>query len=438
MPGLSVALIRGGRVTWCRAFGVKNALTGGAVSEDTVFEAASLGKPLFAYAVLKLVDAGRLDLDTPLSEYLPGEYVQGPGRPDLVTARMALTHTTGLPNWRPKGEPLRLHFAPGERFSYSGEGFVYLQKAVERLTGRPLEELMRESVFGPLRMKNSSYVWQDRFEALKATAHDASGNSTPLRRPLEANAASSLHTTAADYASFVAAFLRGEGLKAETLREALRPQTGVDEGCQNCASKKPTGRPSRDITWGLGWGLQQTADGLAFWHWGDMRSEAQCYAVGWPSRGDGVVVLTNSGNGHSIIPFIVEEALGVRSPAYAWLPYEPYDSPAKRLYRDILSRGETAVGEYKARRRGVAPLGEKQVGDVGRWLVGKGRLREAIGLLEAGAEDLPNSWVVHDALGAAYARAGDTGRAVRSYERSIELNPDNAEGVEALKNLRGR
>jgi CubicO group peptidase (beta-lactamase class C family) len=198
VPGLSLAIVRDGRIELQRAYGVKDAASGTPVDADTVFEAASLSKPVFAYAVLKLVDAGKLDLDAPLSKYLPGDYVEDP-RQSAITARRVLSHTSGFPNWRPPGQPLKIHFAPGERFSYSGEGFVYLQKAVERLTGQTLDAVMKRLVFEPLHMASSSYLWEDRYERRKATRHDAAGR-RPLRRRRRRSAR--LAYDAGDYARF--------------------------------------------------------------------------------------------------------------------------------------------------------------------------------------------------------------------------------------------
>ena len=268
VPGLSLAVVQNGQVVYRRAFGVRDESTGAPVDDDTIFEAASLSKPVFAHAVLKLADAGQLDLDAPLAMYLPGDYVEDP-RLRAITARRVLSHTTGFPNWRPDGQPLKIHFDPGERFSYSGEGFVYLQKAVENRTGQTLEALMRRLVFEPLRMTSSSYTWQDRFEGRKAIGHDNVGSPLGLRRPTVSNAAASLHTTGLDYARFLAAVLDGTGLRKETAAQMIHPQIHVDEGCQNCINTKPTGRLSREIGWGLGWGVQETEDGPSLWHWGD-------------------------------------------------------------------------------------------------------------------------------------------------------------------------
>src|SRR5215210_7961178 len=124
VPGLALAVVDGKRV-WRRGFGDAIEESAQPVSDETVFEAASLGKPLFAYAVLRLVDAGVLDLDRPLYDYLPSPEADTP-RMRRVTARHVLTHTSGLPNWRHTAGPLAPETEPGETYAYSGEGFFYL------------------------------------------------------------------------------------------------------------------------------------------------------------------------------------------------------------------------------------------------------------------------------------------------------------------------
>src|ERR1044071_3487603 len=122
VPGLSIVVIRDRKVVWERAFGVANAETKAPLTRDAIFESASLTKPMFAYAVLKLVDAGVLSLDVPLSNYLD-EPVTDP-RMKKITARMVLTHTTGYQNEVMPGQTLEVHFEPGSRFSYSGAGYL--------------------------------------------------------------------------------------------------------------------------------------------------------------------------------------------------------------------------------------------------------------------------------------------------------------------------
>jgi CubicO group peptidase (beta-lactamase class C family) len=429
VPGLALAVVRDGRVILRRDYGVKDASKAGPVDADTIFEAASLSKPVFAYAVLKLVDAGRLDLDAPLTKYLPGDYVEDPRLPS-ITARRVLSHTTGFPNWRPQGQPLKIHFTPGEKFSYSGEGFVYLQKAVVRLTGQSFDAVMRRLVFEPLRMTSSSYTWEERFEGRKAMGHDAVGSPRGLRRPAEAESAATLHTTVQDYARFLAAILVGAGLQGRTAAEMVHPQIHVDEGCQNCITGKPKGRLSREIGWGLGWGVQETEDGTSFFHWGDNGSGFHCYVVGYPRQRLGVVVFTNSLGGHGIIPDVVTAAIGGRHPAFAWLDYERYDSPARTWLKDILALGAGAI------ESGGGKLTEEQVNRVGYWLLGKKNVKEAVAVFERNAKDHPDSWNVHDSLGEAYAEDGQRDRAIASYEKSLALNPASPSGAEALRKLK--
>jgi len=202
VPGVSIAGIQRGKTIWVHGFGVKEDGTSQPVTAETVFEAASLSKPVFAYGVLKLVDRGKLGLDVPLTTYLPKPYIPGDQRLAKITARIVLSHRTGFPNWR-DGNSLAIYFTPGERFSYSGEGYIYLQRVVEQITGKPLNTFMTETVFEPLGMSRSSYVWRPEFDALTATGHAADGKPTPVWKPMEAGAASTLNTTAKDHALFV-------------------------------------------------------------------------------------------------------------------------------------------------------------------------------------------------------------------------------------------
>jgi CubicO group peptidase (beta-lactamase class C family) len=442
VPGLSVLLIRDGKILWQRPFGVMNAQTKEPVTENTVFEAASLSKPVFAYAVLKLADSGKLDLNTPLVKYMPGAYVENDERLNQITARRVLSHTTGFPNWRPQNGPqkgpLKIYFTPGEKFSYSGEGFVYLQKTVEHLMGQPLDTVMRKNVFEPLGMTSSSYVWQERYSSLKAFGHDQTGSVTERRQPTEANAAASLNTTPTDYAKFVIAVMNGTGLKKETARLMLTPQIKVQEGCQNCVNNSGPIHLLPDVSWGLGWGLQQTRDGESFWHWGDSNNDVQCYTVAYPREKMGVMVFTNSGNGHSIIPQIIKEAIGGQQPAIAWLNYEPYNSPSKELFRDILARGDAAVKDYRERSRnhaGIGPLNEREMNRLGYGLLQRKKVREAIEIFKLNVENFPNSSNTYDSLGEAYMVNGDKELAIKNYQKSIELNPQNDNGKEMLKKL---
>jgi CubicO group peptidase (beta-lactamase class C family) len=433
VPGLSMAVVRGGRVAWSGAFGVASAVTKAPVTEETIFEAASLSKPVFAYAVLRLADEGRIDLDAPLTTYLPTPYVAGDERLALITARRVLTHTSGFPNWRPRGRPLEIRFTPGERFSYSGEGFVYLQRAVEKIAGEPLDAVMRRLVFEPLGMARSSYVFRPEFEGAKAVGHDRLGVATPLRRPAEALAPASLHTTAREYALFLAAALRGEGLRPETAREMFRPEVVVGEGCIDCTDRAPE-RRSATIAWALGWGTETSGSRTFVWQWGDNNGDTNALVMGDPTSRDGVVVLTNSGYGSSIMQDLVLRTLGGEHTAFRWYGAERFDAPVPTFVREVARLGaRRAIARNGA--RGGRALTESEMNQLGYMLLGDGRVADAVDVFEANAAAHPDSFNVFDSLGEAVAALGDRRRAAELYRRSLALNPANENARRMLERL---
>ena len=436
VPGLSIALLRDATTYWVHSFGVRDTKSGQPVTEETIFEAASLSKPVFAYGVLKLVDQGKLDLDKPLSKYLSPPYIEGDDRLDKITARYVLSHRTGFPNWRGDGNALTIRFTPGERFSYSGEGFVYLQKVVERVTSKALNDYMMEAVFVPLGMKSSSYLWRNDYDARTATGHDVDGQTREKSKPKEANAAASLHTTAADYALFVDAIMKGTGLKPNTVREMETPQIAVDPECTNC----PDGAPkelSKSLFWGLGWGIQKTEDGESLWHWGD-NGAFKCFVVFYPKRKIGMVLFTNSENGLSIAQAVEAEALGGNQPAFTWIKYDRYDSEAMRFARAVKENGAgPAIDEFRpALLRG--DISEGFINSAGYRLMGQNKLTDAIRVFQLNVELYPKSWNVYDSLGEAYMNHGDKDLAIQNYQKSLELNPKNRGAVQALGKLNSK
>jgi CubicO group peptidase (beta-lactamase class C family) len=264
VPGLSIGIVRDGDIESTIAEGVRNATSGDRVDDGTVFETASLTKPAFAYAVLQLIDAGALSLDDTLSMYLP-DYVTGDRRSSTMTVRHVLSHTTGLPNWRTEANPLRTYFEPGERFSYSGEGFVWLQRVIERVTGEPLESVMDRLVLAPLGMNHSALIWRTAFEVDYADPHDAALVPGVKSKPTEVKSASTLHATARDYALFLRAALSGHRLSPAMARLWLEPQLWVRQRCIQCLTPLP--EQDLHVAWGLGWGLEPGAQ--TFFQWGD-------------------------------------------------------------------------------------------------------------------------------------------------------------------------
>ncbi len=424
VPGLSIALIEGGRVSWVRGFGVRDTKSRLAVGERTVFEAASLSKPVFAYAVLKLVDEGKLDLDRPLADYWRYPDVSHDPRSRAITARMVLSHTTGFPNWRPRDGALTTLFEPGARFRYSGEGFVYLQKVVEHLTGEPMSAFVERTVFRPLGMSRSSFSWEARFDDDLAAGHAEDGTPRPKQRPSEGITAASLQTTARDFARFLLALSDGEGLRPATAKDMLDSQSSVADG----------------VAWGLGVGLQKTERGVDFWQWGHNDGYRGYMLVG-AETGTGFVVFMNGDSGMLLLEPLLALLSPGHQPAARWLDYERLDARRVRLAleRTFLEEGSAVgIARYRALRAAgpTEAFVEDMLNNLGYALLRQGKKLEAIEVFKLNVEAYPEAYNTYDSLGEAYMENGQKDLAIANYEKSVALNPDNANGIEMLKKLR--
>ncbi len=273
------------------------------LNEDSVFQAASLSKPVFAYTVLKLVEQGLLDLDAPLVKYLPGGYLhrRNPfdfdGEPVValvadprlgeVSARMVLSHTSGLPNWS-RG-PLTFSFTPGSSWQYSGEGYMLLQRVVEAVTGEALDRLAKRLVFVPLGMVSTEFRWSDEFAERVVAGRTANGQ-TRHARFRAAMAPASLYTTAKDYARFMAALLDEQPTLELTVRQPVHVSRWLG------------------LDWGLGWGIEQADSERYLWQWGN-NPGYRAFAMAATTSRHGVVVLTNSDTGLEVALPLVQAAL---------------------------------------------------------------------------------------------------------------------------------
>ncbi|MCK4766032.1 MAG: beta-lactamase family protein [Candidatus Aminicenantes bacterium] len=417
IPGLSAAVIRDGKLAWAKGFGVKDTKTEKPVTQKSVFEAASLSKAVFAYAVLKLVEKGTLDLDKPLMQYVTESYIREKfsgtigkdERLKKITARMVMSHSCGFPNWR-NGE-LNILFTPGEKFSYSGEGFVFLQRVVEKLTGKKLEDFMREMVFQPLGMTESSFVWEKKYEEQSAAPHDYL-LSKRLRRGSRGNAAHSLKTTASDYARFMLAIMNEQGLEKETLQEMLKPQVKLEKMAA--------------IFWGLGVGLQHTDQGEAYWHWGD-NGDFKAFFIAFKKEKLGVVYFTNCTQGLSIATELVRAALGGEHPVISspLMSYDRHDSPGVQLMRTYLKKGiAEVIKNIKEKQKDPARkkrLSEVQLRRLGRGLLDIEAKEAAFKIFSMNLDAFPRSYNAHKDLAGAYLQKAEWKQARFYYKKALSL-----------------
>jgi CubicO group peptidase (beta-lactamase class C family) len=323
IPGLSMVTLKGGAIHSSVSLGYADASKEVPVGPETLFEAASISKPVFAFYVLMLAEKGLLDLDRPLHDALKVPYCDDP-RIKKVTARHVLTHTSGLPNWRPEGKALILGFDPGERFSYSGEGFVFLQHVVESMMGDGLDVLLAEAVFKPSGMTTSSTIWREDFKGRMALGHDAAAQPAERRQFDTPNAAYSLVTTPEDFSRFMSLLLQpsesaGALLSREGIAAYLSPAVQVND-LMPWSRDWPDGafHLNKKVFWGLGIGLQQMEKGMGFWHWGD-NGNFHAFFMGNPDAGSGLMVMVNGENGKGFWEPFFQRILGQIPEGLRWL-----------------------------------------------------------------------------------------------------------------------
>jgi CubicO group peptidase (beta-lactamase class C family) len=345
VPGVAIAVVDQARPVWSGSFGVKNMLTRDPVREDTLFEAASMTKPVFAYVVMRLADEKRLDLDKPLVAYRPAPNPGNDPNLERITARHVLEHSTGLPNW--SAEPLVTSQPPGSAYSYSGEAFVWLQLVVEQIMGTGLGSVMQAKLFGPAGMSRSSFGWDEgianalvfghseppegelklprqptremgdrllplatkwrkpiaswTYEDSVRAMRETDPNSPPSTHGLLVNTAGGLLTTASDYAKFMVLMMdrpeRAAWEVSDTARQAmLTPRLEIR---------------GRDIARALGWELEQSPSGTLFQHSGSNYGIFKTLGVGDARNGRAIIVFTNAANGNALAARIVREATGI-------------------------------------------------------------------------------------------------------------------------------
>jgi CubicO group peptidase (beta-lactamase class C family) len=437
IPGLSIALIENSQLVSQAGFGVKNAATGDPVTTETIFEAASLTKPLFAYITFSAIDRRLLDLDVPLVTYLDNETIElqviqhplnasGFQRDwfERITARHVLSHSSGMPHME-RGEPFPLFFEPGSNFRYSATGYYFLQLVIEKLMGDPLERIAQRELFKPLSMEHSSLVWSDRLGTDVADGHDLHSNPKAIRKYQRAHAAASMYTTASDYARFIVAVLGGDGLTESSKREMLTPQISIE----------------RNDYWALGFGIERGETGDALWQWGD-DGVFRNFVIAYPTRGTAIVYLSNSNNGLGIRDEIVRTVMGPEFRSSEMLSrYTAYDSPAVLFAWTALEEGaQKALQQLPSIRKTKLPLDSAVVNELGRLMLEDERIEDAITVFELNVEENPHLPDAYSNLASAYLRRDgkeDRERALANYRKVLETNPDlTGPGSDALNQLR--
>lgn len=340
--GLALAVIDGGKVRYLKAYGSRNA-KGEPLQTDTVMYGASLTKAVFAYSVLQLVDRGSLNLDKPIANYLdkpltdydpeaifPDKYgpyrdLAGDGRWRKITPRMALTHSTGFANfsWLEPDKKLRIHFEPGSRYAYSGEGMILLQFAIEMGRkdlglGQDVGDLT-QAVFDKLGMKRTSLKWRPDFRPNLADGFDSNGEAVEHDERSRVRAAGSMDTTIADLSKFTAALVRGDGLSAASRTELTKPQLHIGTSTQfpTLAPELPTEKQRKDLYAGLGLVVFEGPQGRGFFKGGHDDQTANTMVCLEASKRC-VLIMSNDVRAEPGFAQLVRAVLGETRVPYEW------------------------------------------------------------------------------------------------------------------------
>ncbi len=340
--GMAVAVIDRVQHGYVQAYGIRDA-KGDPLTTDTIMYGASLTKTVFAYTVMQLVDQGKLNLDTPIKDdldrplptfgpnpvfpdkYGPYKDLAGDSRWETITPRMCLTHSTGFSNFWfiEPNHKLHIHFQPGTSFSYSGEGFILLQFAVEH--GRKSQGLgldvadLTKSIFHRLRMSRTSLVWHPSFVANLADGWNDRGEPQPHDERSKVRAAGSMDTTISDFSKFAAALVRGDGLSAASRAEMTKPQLHITTAHEfpMFGPSLPIIRQRKDLYAGLGLIVFDGPQGHGFFKGGHDGQTANTM-VCLESSQRCVVILSNDVRSEAGFADLVRFILGDTGVPYDW------------------------------------------------------------------------------------------------------------------------
>lgn len=343
VQGLDLAILNNQKTVFIKSYGYKNKPKNEILDTASIMYGASFSKAVFAYLTMKLVQNKTIDLDKPLYKYLGKpipeyEYfsdLKSDDRWKLITARMCLSHTTGLPNVRwfhpTTGVEdtlgiMRIYFTPGTKYAYSGEGLKLLQLVEEEITKKTVEDLAIEKVFIPIGMKRTGFIWHKEFDDNYAIGHLENGDLNPKKKRTTPVASGSLVTTISDYSKFIEFVMQQKGLDKKMYSEMLSSQIKIYSKVQfpTITEETTTENKAIDLSYGLGWGLLKCKYGKAFFKEGHDDAWRN-YNINFIDKGISIIIMTNSANGELIFKELLETLIGDTFTPWKWETYFPYN-----------------------------------------------------------------------------------------------------------------
>lgn len=292
---LGIGIIENAKLRQVKVFG--EITKGVSAPYNTIFNVASLTKPLTAMVALKLVSLGKWNLDEPIYKYWTDADVANDPRNKKLTTRFILSHQTGFPNWRymNENEKLNFQFEPGTKYQYSGEGMEYLRKALEKKFKKSLQQLANELIFQPLKMTDTKYIWDKNVDTTRlAIGYDKDGKAYEIVKNEKPNAADDLLTTVEDYGKFLVSVMNGDGLSKIVFDEMTKNQVASTKGKH----------------FGLGFEIYDLGNGEIALSHGGSDNGVQTIVFILPKTKQGLLIFTNSDTGGSVFENLLKHYLG--------------------------------------------------------------------------------------------------------------------------------
>ena len=437
----SVLVSDQGKVIYKKGFGMANMEWGIPNQPNTKHRLGSITKQFTAMLILQLVAEGKLDLQEPIITYLP-DYPKATG--DIITTHHLLTHTSGIPNYTSfpkfmadesrnpyspedfvkKFDEKELDFTPGEKFSYSNSGYFLLGVIVEKLSGKTYEQMLQENIFTPLEMNDTGYDNHGDILKNRATGYEKQGKNYRNSRYLDMTipyAAGSMYSTVEDLYKWDQALYTTTLLPKEYMTIYFKPYIPA------------FGKAHYAYGWGVGYAkIGKSNDSIyAIGHGGGINGFNT--NISRATSDKSLVVLLNNTGGAPLD----EMTRAIRGIMYD----KEYDMPKKSVADEVL-----AVIEDKGIEAGIAHynkikdaedynLSEREMNDIGYQLMGSDKVEEASKVFQLIVETYPKSSNAYDSLGESYMKMGTNDLAIMNYRKSVELNPNNQNGIDFLKEL---
>jgi CubicO group peptidase (beta-lactamase class C family) len=433
----SALVAENGKIIYKGGFGMANMEWGIPNAVDTKFRLGSITKQFTSMLTLQLVEQGKIKLDGKISDYLP-DYRTDIGQ--KVTIHHLLTHTSGIPSYT--GQPGffenvsrnpykvsdfvkkyasgDLEFEPGSKYSYNNSGYFLLGAIIERVTGKPYEQVLKENILDPIGMKNTGYDHYGTLIQKRASGYSKTPDGYTNAAYLDMSipyAAGSMYSTVEDLYLWDQALYTDKLLSPQSKELMFKPflEKYAYGWVVTEASFKRNDQPVQVIT-----------------HGGGINGFSTVIAR-FPKEKNLIVILDNTGQGPGRLNETIAKIIYDQ-------PYQPPKaSIAPVLDKIIKEKGiEAAIAEYrdlKAKQAATYDFGENELNQLGYQLMRTDKVKEAVEIFKLNVEAYPQSSNTYDSLGEAYMNLDQRELAVTNYKKSLELNPKNTNAVEKLKRL---